>query len=209
MIRKTAFVVPVCFLLSVSSALAEDVVDLAAKLLGRPYVWGAEGPHAFDCSGLTQYVYQEFGINLPRRAVDQSKFGDQVGRLQPGDLLFFSTDTRQSLVTHVGLYEGDGMMIQASKRHGRVRRDSFEEPYWRERFMIARRVTQSIDADELPDRRDRGRFDLPSTIYDLPFLSEKGKHNILGGTAARLFNPPRNDAQKANLQKFGNLTAAA
>jgi len=147
----------VCFLLSVSSALAEDVVDLAAKLIGRPYVWGAEGPRAFDCSGLTQYVYQEFGINLPRRAVDQSKFGDQVGQLQPGDLLFFSTDTRQSLVTHVGLYEGDGMMIQASKRHGRVRRDSFEEPYWRERFMIARRVTQSAGADELPDRPDRRR----------------------------------------------------
>jgi hypothetical protein len=156
-IRRIAYVVPVCFLLSVSSVLAEDVVDLAAKLIGRPYVWGAEGPRAFDCSGLTQYVYQEFGINLPRRAVDQSKFGDRVGRFQPGDLLFFSTDTRQSLVTHVGLYEGDGMMIQASKSHGRVRRDSVEELYWRERFMVARRVTQSKGADEMPDRRDTRR----------------------------------------------------
>jgi predicted TIM-barrel fold metal-dependent hydrolase len=53
-------------------------------------------------------------------------------------------------------------------------------------------------------------FDLPSTIYDLPFLSEKAKHNILGGTAARLFKlPPRNEKQKENLIKFGNLTAAA
>ena len=53
-------------------------------------------------------------------------------------------------------------------------------------------------------------FDLPSTISDLPFLSEKAKHNILGGTAARLFKlPPRNDKQKENLKKFGNLTAAA
>ncbi len=52
-------------------------------------------------------------------------------------------------------------------------------------------------------------FDLPSTIYDLPFLSEKGKHNILGGTAARLFKlKPRNEKQKENLIKFGNLTAA-
>jgi uncharacterized protein len=52
-------------------------------------------------------------------------------------------------------------------------------------------------------------FDLPSTIYDLPFLSEKAKHNILGGTAARLFRlPPRNEKQKANLAKFGNLAAA-
>ena len=52
-------------------------------------------------------------------------------------------------------------------------------------------------------------FDLPSTIYDLPFLSEKAKHNILGGTAARLFKlPPRNEKQKENLIKFGNYTAA-
>ena len=52
-------------------------------------------------------------------------------------------------------------------------------------------------------------FDLPWTIYDLPFLSEKAKHNILGGTAARLFKlPPRNEKQKENLEKFGNLAAA-
>ena len=152
MIRKIAYVVPVCFLISASSALADDVVDLAATLIGRPYVWGAEGPRAFDCSGLTQYVYQEFGIELPRRAVDQSKFGDHVRRLQPGDLLFFSTDSRQSLVTHVGLYEGHGMMIQASKRYGRVRRDSVEEPYWRERFMIARRI-RGDRSDRSSDRR--------------------------------------------------------
>jgi len=52
-------------------------------------------------------------------------------------------------------------------------------------------------------------FDLPSTIYDLPFLSERAKHNILGGTAARLFKlPPRNERQRENLKKFGNLAAA-
>src|SRR3974377_1934159 len=51
-------------------------------------------------------------------------------------------------------------------------------------------------------------FDLPSTIYDLPFLSEKAKHNILGGTAARLFKlKPRKERQKENLVKHGNLAA--
>ena len=153
MIRTIAYAVPVCFLVSVSGAFAEDVVDLAATLIGRPYAWGAEGPKAFDCSGLTQYVYQKFGIDLPRRAVDQSKFGDRVRRLQPGDLLFFSTDLGQSLVTHVGLYEGNGMMIQASKRYGRVRRDNVEEPYWQERFMIARRVQADERSDRSSDRR--------------------------------------------------------
>ena len=51
-------------------------------------------------------------------------------------------------------------------------------------------------------------FDLPSTITDLPFLSEKAKHNILGGTAARLMKlEPRNAKQRANLERFGNLPA--
>src|SRR5689334_23048561 len=73
-------------------------------------------------------------------------------------------------------------------------------------FRMMNAETQLLYSSDYP----HWDFDLPSTIYDLPFLSEKGKHNILGGTAARLFKlPPRNDAQKANLKKFGNLTAAA
>jgi uncharacterized protein len=73
-------------------------------------------------------------------------------------------------------------------------------------FRMINAETQLLYSSDYP----HWDFDLPSTIYDLPFLSEKGKHNILGGTAARLFKlPPRNDAQKANLKKFGNLTAEA
>jgi peptidoglycan DL-endopeptidase CwlO len=48
-------------------ARAADAVDLAASLIGRPYAWGAEGPDAFDCSGLTQFVFREFDVDLPRR----------------------------------------------------------------------------------------------------------------------------------------------
>ena len=145
-----------CLFVFASSALAEDVVDLAARLIGRPYVWGAEGPDTFDCSGLTQYVYQQVGIDLPRRAISQSKIGDPSGRrLQRGDLLFFSSDSRQSLVTHVGLYEGNGVMIDASKRHGRVRRDNLDETYWVERFMFARRVGLSDGTNRTSDRSGR------------------------------------------------------
>ena len=73
-------------------------------------------------------------------------------------------------------------------------------------FRMMNAETQLLYASDYP----HWDFDLPSTIYDLPFLSEKAKHNILGGTAARLFKlPPRNDKQKENLKKFGNLAAAA
>ena len=137
----------VCLIVAVLIVFAErrtpasDVVDVAARFIGRPYVWGAEGPNSFDCSGLTQYVFREFAVDLPRRAISQSRAGDGVGRrLQRGDLLFFSTDTRKTLVTHVGIYEGSGRMIEASKSAGRVRRSDINDEYWVKRFMSARRV---------------------------------------------------------------------
>jgi len=71
-------------------------------------------------------------------------------------------------------------------------------------FRMINAETQVLYASDYP----HWDFDLPSTVWDLPFLTEKGRHNILGGTAARLFKlPPRNEKQRANLQKFGNLAA--
>ncbi|MGE3643873.1 MAG: amidohydrolase family protein [Beijerinckiaceae bacterium] len=72
-------------------------------------------------------------------------------------------------------------------------------------FRMMNAETQLMYASDYP----HWDFDLPSTIWDLPFVSEKAKHNILGGTAHRLFKlPPRNEAQKENLKKFGNLVTA-
>jgi NlpC/P60 family len=172
--------VPVCLLLFACEARAEDTVDLAVRLIGRPYVWGAEGPNAFDCSGLMQYVHQQVGVELPRRAIDQSKIGAAAKRLRRGDLLFFSTDARRSLVTHVGVYEGDSMMIDASKRHGRVRRDDLSDDYWVERFMFARRVTRSAPTVREPDRPD----DSPGRADG----RRRGAERVLRGVAEILFD---------------------
>jgi hypothetical protein len=142
----------VCSLLVTTDAFASDIVDFAARLIGRPYAWGAEGPNAFDCSGLTHYVFRQIGVTLPRRAVSQSDFGDPTGRLRRGDLVFFSTDTRRSLVTHVGIYEGGGVMIDASKSGGKVRRDNLSDEYWTARFMGARRIASNIALNGGGDR---------------------------------------------------------
>jgi NlpC/P60 family protein len=147
---RTVCAIPVSFFCLATPAWA-DPTALAARLIGRPYVWGAEGPREFDCSGLTQYVYGEYGIELPRRAISQSQVGDRVSRrLERGDLVFFSTEPGGSLVTHVGIYERDGVMIDASKRHGKVRRDSLDDDYWTERFMFARRMSDADDPREIP-----------------------------------------------------------
>ena len=83
----------------------------ALRMQGRPYVWGAAGPRAFDCSGLVQWAYRAAGIRLPKYTLDQFHAGVPVprGRLQPGDLVFFYPPTMH----HVGIYIGDGMMVHA------------------------------------------------------------------------------------------------
>jgi hypothetical protein len=186
MIPRTTCAVPVCLLLSGSPALAQDVVDMAARLIGRPYVWGAEGPNSFDCSGLTQYVYQEFGVELPRRAISQSRIGDPAGRrLRRGDLLFFSSGAGESLVTHVGLYEGGGVMIDASQRAGRVRRDNLSDSFWAERYLFARRV--DIDVDDVSERSPRRAENAPRPSSD----RRRAAVRVLERVADVFFKRPR------------------
>jgi peptidoglycan DL-endopeptidase CwlO len=88
----------------------------AVSRLGLPYVWGAAGPGSFDCSGLVQWSLAQAGVVMPRVAVDQARAGPQVplSQLQPGDLLFYHTDpTAPTYISHVAIYLGKGLMIQA------------------------------------------------------------------------------------------------
>ncbi|MCL2680442.1 MAG: NlpC/P60 family protein [Coriobacteriia bacterium] len=87
-----------------------EVVNIARRYLGRPYQWGGNGPHVFDCSGFTSYVYRQVGINLPRTSRQQIHAGQRVSRadIRPGDLVFFGNP-----IHHVGIYVGGGQMIHA------------------------------------------------------------------------------------------------
>ena len=83
---------------------------------GLPYVWGAAGPAAFDCSGLVQWAFAQAGVSMPRVAADQARVGLAVpaSQLEPGDLLFYHTDpTDPGYISHVAIYLGNGWMIQA------------------------------------------------------------------------------------------------
>jgi peptidoglycan DL-endopeptidase CwlO len=88
----------------------------AVSRVGMPYVWGAAGPTAFDCSGLVQWSLAQAGVAMPRVAADQARTGPAVPvtRLEPGDLLFYHTDpTAPGYISHVAIYLGKGLMIQA------------------------------------------------------------------------------------------------
>ncbi|MEU2561680.1 NlpC/P60 family protein [Streptomyces longispororuber] len=106
------------------NARAAQAVSYAYRALGSPYVWGATGPNAFDCSGLTQAAYRSAGVSLPRTTYAQIDAGRRVPRseLRPGDLVFF-----YSGISHVGLYVGDGQMIHAPNPSAPVRLAPLDE----------------------------------------------------------------------------------
>ncbi|WP_433498013.1 C40 family peptidase [Sphaerimonospora sp. CA-214678] len=90
----------------------------AVGRLGRPYVWGAEGPNSFDCSGLVQWAYRQAGVRMPRVAAQQWATGPQIplSQARPGDLLFWRNDpTNPRYISHVAIYWGDGKMLHAPR----------------------------------------------------------------------------------------------
>ncbi|UXY32708.1 C40 family peptidase [Streptomyces sp. HUAS TT20] len=116
-------------LTALGSAAAPDsraaaAVSYAYQKLGSPYVWGATGPDAFDCSGLAQAAYRSAGISLPRTTYAQINAGRRVSRseLRPGDLVFF-----YSGISHVGIYVGNGQMIHAPNPSAPVRLAPIDE----------------------------------------------------------------------------------
>jgi cell wall-associated NlpC family hydrolase len=92
------------------NTLGERALRAALSRRGYPYVWGAAGPRAFDCSGLVMWAYEQVGIHLDHFTGDQWQEGEHISRsqLQPGDLVFFFPD-----ISHVGLYIGNGLMVDA------------------------------------------------------------------------------------------------
>jgi peptidoglycan DL-endopeptidase CwlO len=110
------------------SALAAVAITFAQQQLGKPYQWGATGPDSFDCSGLVMMAYQAAGIDMPRTAAQQWRWGPRVppSQVQPGDLVFFAGgDGTAKNPGHVGIVIGRGLMIEAPSPGLDVRITSF------------------------------------------------------------------------------------
>lgn len=102
------------------SGRAAAAVAAAQSALGKPYVWGANGPSGFDCSGLIQWSYAQAGVSLPRTSQGQRYAGRQVplSEAQPGDVVTYRSDA-----SHVGMYVGNGQVIHAPYPGAPVRYD--------------------------------------------------------------------------------------
>lgn len=116
-----------------------EVVNYAYKFLGKPYVYGAAGPNAFDCSGLTQYVYNKFGVDISRTTYTQVNVGTKVDKnnLRAGDLVFFNT---YGSISHVGIYIGNGEFIHAPRSGKPVMVSSLSDGYYAQKYATARRI---------------------------------------------------------------------
>jgi cell wall-associated NlpC family hydrolase len=109
-------------------ARAARAVAFALAQRGKPYRWGAEGPQAFDCSGLTWAAWGAAGVAIPRTAAGQlAGLPRARGRLRPGDLLIYRTDGPSR--RHVAMVVGEGRMVEALRRGIPVRSTSIR-PGW-------------------------------------------------------------------------------
>lgn len=130
-------------------AVVDELKNIAARYLGRKYVWGATGPKSFDCSGFTSYVFKQAGIQLNRTSQMQYKQGTSVDKedLKPGDLMFFSSPrTGKGVVGHVGMVvdvDEDSKQvtfIHASTSKGITYQKFPDSGYFNRRYIGAKRV---------------------------------------------------------------------
>ncbi|MET9432069.1 MULTISPECIES: NlpC/P60 family protein [unclassified Streptomyces] len=116
-----------------ASARGAAALAAADTQVGKPYISGAEGPNAYDCSGLTQWAYRQAGVSLTRTTYTQQNDGVKIGRsqLKPGDLVFFNG------LSHVGLYAGNNTVLHAPKPGTVVRYESMD---WLGTFQFGVRI---------------------------------------------------------------------
>ena len=121
-----------------TAAELAHVMRVAEGLEGRPYLYGGADEDGFDFSGFTYYVYGRAGYRIPRTVQEQFHGLVSIRDPRPGDLVFFAVDS--DVVTHVGIYAGQGHFIHAPSSGGHVRIESMQTPYWQQRLRGSRTV---------------------------------------------------------------------
>lgn len=132
----------------ISDDLEEEtlsIIDHALQFLGTKYKYGGTTPEGMDCSGLVYTSFLNHDISLPRSSRDMAQMGEQLdlAQVRLGDLLFFKTDRRKKAINHVGLVidldEDQIFFIHSSSSRG-VIISTLDENYWRQNFVMARRI---------------------------------------------------------------------
>lgn len=128
-------------------SLRHGLFELAKKQLGSRYVYGSSRPGAFDCSGLTYYLYRQYGIDIHRTASTQLQDGIIVAKegLQVGDLIFFRETGEYTVSSHVGIYVGNNQIIHSGNRG--VEFADLDFDYFDKYYQCARRIVNTNAAN--------------------------------------------------------------
>ncbi|NLE36323.1 MAG: C40 family peptidase [Bacteroidales bacterium] len=128
---------------AVGKATPAAVIETARGYLGVPHCMGGTTTRCMDCSGLVFRAFGTNGITLPHSSEEQARYGRIIAdreMLMPGDLVFFvQTYNTSRLITHSGIFIGEGMFIHTSSRQG-VTITPLDDPYWKERYLFGTRV---------------------------------------------------------------------
>ena len=124
------------------SGKGQEIANYALQFVGYPYVYGGSSPKGFDCSGLTYYVYAQFGYSINRTASNQLSNGYAVekSQLQPGDLVMFRQNGSTKAASHVGIYIGNNQYVHASTPGVGVIISDLNDPYISSGYVGARRI---------------------------------------------------------------------
>lgn len=179
----------------VSAASTDQLINNAKEHLGVPYLFGGTSEHGFDCSGYTQFVFKQLGVDIPRTTSQQSYAGYAVSKkdLQVGDLIFFK-NTYKKGISHVGIYLGDNNFISATSSKG-IDIVSLSNPYWGPKYAGARRVAEFSNNELFSDISDNHvAFKAVKTLTDQNVIngytdgSFRPEQSITRGQAAALLN---------------------
>lgn len=182
-----------------SAATPNEITTYANKFKGTPYKFGGTTPSGFDCSGYLRYVYNNFGISIPRTAAEQYKIGTGVSKsnLKEGDMVFFS-GTYKAGISHAGIYVGNGNFISATSS-GVTIANLNTNSYWAPKYTGARRLNEVKDS-AAPVAKPVSKpvlavgqyYDVPTGYWaanEIKVLTAKG---VLTGDGSGIFKPNDN-----------------
>ena len=149
--------------------VADEIIKEAGRHLGKPYLYGGNGPQSFDCTGFTCYVYKKFGYTLSRSSADQAHDGREIrggyDKLQKGDIIIFGSRANKKSPGHVGIFiAADSLANSFTFIHAcnsGVTISHIDEPYYAQRFIGVRRILPDFPPEE---KEHRARFNLAELL---------------------------------------------
>lgn len=187
--------------------LQEQLIGYSKKYLGKPYRYAGRGPHSFDCSGFTSFVFEAFGFNLASSSVGQDRQFPAVEdkkSLKKGDLVFFEGRARNGIVGHVGIVtevsnRGSFRFIHASTSYG-VIISSSTEPYYATRYLRGGRVLK----ENIPPSIEENSM-TASTLSRKRSIPLTAGNNVNTGNSETIFNNGVHKGDTLLLTELGPL----